>query len=249
MRRVNSPLPKEIRNHVGERLDYSLHPGASASSPLVVIGHGVTGNKDRPFLIALAEALSASGIAALRLSFAGNGDSEGRFEDCTISKEAAELRAVLDALPGFRIGYVGHSMGAAAGVLCASRDSRIRFLVSLAGMAHPAAFAEREFGGVTPGAGHMWEDPDCPLSQEFVRDMKQVGSLIGVAPDVRVPWLFVHGTADDVVPLQDSRDLFGVAGDPKKLVTIEGANHVFADPQTAEMTRTVLEWIRSQPDT
>ena len=56
-----------------------------------MIGHGVTGHKDRPFLIALAEGLAAAGLAALRLSFSGNAGSEGRFVDATITKEVPDV--------------------------------------------------------------------------------------------------------------------------------------------------------------
>ena len=37
-----------IANSSGERLDYSFHEGTAGSRDIVVIGHGVTGNKDRP---------------------------------------------------------------------------------------------------------------------------------------------------------------------------------------------------------
>ena len=90
----------DIANSEGERLDYSFHEGSAGSRDVVVIGHGVTGNKDRPFVIALAEGLAAAGINALRFSFAGNGDSGGRFVDATISKEVEDLGSVMDALAG-----------------------------------------------------------------------------------------------------------------------------------------------------
>src|SRR3954447_14441752 len=141
--------PDVIRNAAGERLDYTYHPGAEVEGPVVVIGHGVTGHKDRPFLVALAEGLAASGIAALRISFAGNAGSEGRFEDASISKEVEDLAAVLDALPGRAIAYAGHSMGGAVGVMTTRRDPRIRLLVSLAAIVHTRAFVERAFAGLT----------------------------------------------------------------------------------------------------
>ena len=47
----------EIRNSQGEKIDYTYHEGDADSKNIVVIGHGVTGNKDRPFVVALGEAL------------------------------------------------------------------------------------------------------------------------------------------------------------------------------------------------
>ena len=160
----------EIQNAAGEKLDYTFHQGNDNGKDIVVIGHGVTGNKDRPFVVALADGLAAAGINALRFSFAGNGESGGDFVDATISKEVEDLDAVLGALENWRVCFVGHSMGGAVGVLRTSRDKRIQSLVSLAGMVHTEEFATREFGEVTPDVGDMWEDEDCPLSQSYMDD-------------------------------------------------------------------------------
>ena len=47
----------EIMNHQGEKLDYTLHEAEKETNKLLVIGHGVTGNKDRPLIVALANAV------------------------------------------------------------------------------------------------------------------------------------------------------------------------------------------------
>jgi uncharacterized protein len=242
---MSRSIPDRFHNRHNERLDFSYHPGAADGSTLVVLGHGVTGNKDRPLLVELANTLARSGIHALRISFTGNGASEGRFEDCTISKEIDDLGAVLDALPGWHVGYAGHSMGAAVGVLRATRDRRIRFLVSLAGMAYTAAFVQREFGSVTPGAGCMWDQPEYPLSRWFVDDLMRVHHVLDAARRVHVPWLLVHGLADDVVPPQDSRDLCAVARDPCQLTELPGADHVFSGPHALTMALAVTDWIQT----
>lgn len=236
----------EIRNTRGERLDYSFHESGKASKNIVVLGHGVTGNKDRPFIVALAESLAAAGVPALRVSFSGNGDSDGKFTDSTISKEVDELGVVLDALNDYNVCFVGHSMGGAVGVLRTSKDPRIKLLVSLAGMVHTRAFAQTEFGEVTPDAGFMWDEPDCPLSQAYMDDLTQIDTVVDCASDITVPWLLVHGTDDDVVPIQDSYDIIDKANEPKQLIEIEGANHVFSDEFTPTMVEEVVNWTKAQ---
>lgn len=217
----------EISNRAGERLEYQFHPG-KRTGMLVVIGHGVTANMDRPHLVALAEGLSARGWPCLRFSFSGNGKSEGSFEKSCITKEVGDLQAVLGAVPDtVEVAYLGHSMGGAVGVLTAARDLRIRALVSLSGMTDTAGFVEREFGDITPGEGCMWEDADCPLSQAFVDDMRLIGSTLPAVEAVSQPWLLIHGTADDVVPIQDGRDAFEAAICQKEWLEIEGAEHSF----------------------
>ena len=42
-----------ITNSQGETLDYTFHDPGNQSRDILIIGHGVTGNKDRPFVVAL----------------------------------------------------------------------------------------------------------------------------------------------------------------------------------------------------
>jgi pimeloyl-ACP methyl ester carboxylesterase len=234
----------ELRNSHGERIDFTHHHGRQGAKEIVVIGHGVTGNKDRPFVVALAEGLAKAGIPAIRISFSGNGGSGGKFTECTVSKEVEDLGAVFDALKDRTICYIGHSMGGAVGVLRASKDARIEALVSLAGMVHTKAFAEREFAMVKPGEGFMWDDTNCPLSQKYLDDMAAIDSVVGNAPKIRVPWLLIHGTEDDVVPIEESREIFAKANQPKELIELKGANHVFAGEHTAPMVSHVVNWLK-----
>jgi len=235
-------VPDVIRNRAGERIDYSYHPGTVPAGPVVVIGHGVTGHKDRPILVALAEGLARAGIAALRISFSGNAGSEGRFADSNITKEVSDLGQVLDALSGRPIAYAGHSMGGAVGVLRASRDPRVRLLISLAAMVHTGAFAERTFGHLKPGEGLMLDKPGCVLSQSYLDDLRGIHSVLPQAMQIGVPWLFVHGDRDELVPVQDTYDAYAAARSPKDLVVLEGADHVFEPGLVSRMVETVTEW-------
>ncbi len=240
---MNTP----VHNAAGERLDLAFHPAVIPSQKhrVVLIGHGVTGNMERPWAVALADACADAGIDAIRFSFSGNGDSEGRFVDATITKEVADLGSILDAIPGHYtdVIYAGHSMGGAVGVLRASSDDRITHLISLAGMVHTKRFVEAEFGEVIPDDGVMWEKPECPLSSAFVSDLTTISSVLDRAPLIRVPWLLVHGTEDDVVPIAESREMFAAAREPKQLIEFPGADHVFSDAACLDMTRAVTGFL------
>jgi uncharacterized protein len=238
-------MREEIRNPAGERLAYSWTEGAEGLLDVVVIGHGCTSDRDRPWSIALAEALREVGIASLRLAFSGNGESEGRFEDSNVTKEVADLGAVLDALPDRRVSFAGHSMGGAVGVVRASADPRIKTLISLAAITHTRAFVERLFGHLRPGVDCMLGKSHCPLDQTFVDDLTALGSLTRHARTITVPWLLVHGTEDEIVPIQDSADMRSAADEANSptYVALAGVDHSFSGAGISSMTTIVVPWL------
>lgn len=237
-------MTPEIRNVHGERIDFTFTRGAAGCRRLVLVGHGVTSHKERPWLIALCQALRRAGIASLRFSFAGNGDSEGRFEDATISKEIADLGSVVDALSEWDLAYAGHSMGGAVGLLHTIRDARIRAFVSLAGIVHVRHFMQAHFGHLEPDKDVMLGKPHCPLTRKFLDDAMRYGSLLEAGKQVRVPWLIVHGTADEIVPLQDSLDMAAAAPGRVELVQLDGVDHRFTHHEE-DMTTAVVSWLRA----
>lgn len=179
-------------------------------------------------LIAIAESLSANGWPCLRLSFSGNGNSEGQFTDSNITKEITDLTAVIDQLGvGKKIIYIGHSMGGAVGTLTAARDDRINVLISLAGMVHTQAFVEREFGEVVPDQGDMWEDDNFPFSTSYADDLRHIDNTLDAVKELRLPWLLIHGLEDDVVPPSDSQELHARLRGPSRHVEIPAADHSF----------------------
>lgn len=246
-------MNQPIKNSLNETLDYTFAPGIEAEKKdgwIVVLGHGVTGNKDRPVIVDTADALNAVGFDTLRFSFAGNGESGGDFRDATISKEVGDLAAVIDAIADTypKIAYIGHSMGSPVGVIQAVKDGRVNALVSLAGMVDTKAFAETEFGDAIPDEDCMWEEEDCPLSFKFMHDLCQtIGNVAPLAEMVKVPWLLVHGTADDVVLPGDSETIKLIKGDAVSLLPVPEAGHSFdGATEKAELTQGVVEWLLAQ---
>jgi len=246
-------MNKIIQNACNETLDYSFASGTAAAKReewIVILGHGVTGNKDRPVIVDTASTLNAAGFDTLRFSFAGNGDSGGRFEEATITKEVGDLASVIDAISDLypKIAYIGHSMGGAVGVLLAAKDHRINALFSLAGMVDTKSFAETEFGEERPDEGCMWGEAACPLSSKFMNDLcRTIGSVEPSARAINIPWLLIHGTADDIVLPRDTERIQAIKGNAVDLMMIPEAGHSFDHPDhKAAMTQTVLKWLSGQ---
>ena len=131
----------------------------------------------------------------------------------------------------------------AVGVLAAVADDRIRYLISLAGMVNTKDFYDREFGDEKPDEGCMWEDPNCPISSIYKSDMYSIVSVASKAKEINIPWLLVHGDADDVVPIEDSREILNNANEHKQIVEIPNADHVFSDGGFEQMKEAVIDWV------
>ncbi len=92
----------------------------------------------------------------------------------------------------------------------------------------------------------MWDEPSCPLSQGYMDDLARINTLVDLAPQILVPWLLIHGAADDVVPIQDSYDIFAKANEPKQLIEIKDSNHVFGGEFTPVMVEKVRTWVQAR---
>ena len=238
---------ENLTSRNGHRLDHHLSSCGIEGAPMVLVGHGVTSHHDRHYFVELCEALAARGMDALRFSYAGNGSSGGRYEDATISNEVEDLRGVLDSLGPRKFAYVGHSMGGAVGVLAAVADERIRALVSLAGMVRVQEFMERTFGDLVPDRDLMLGREGCPLTSGFLEDASSIGDVLGAASEISVPWLLVHGSADELVPFHDSVEAAEANPRMTNLVELEGADHRFSE-RHPDLLEAVVPWLASQMD-
>ena len=106
---------------------------------------------------------------------------------------------------------------------------------------YPSLHGLRYNGCVLPDTANTFVDT---LSNAGY-DTAAIGTVVTRAPSIQVPWLLVHGTADDVIPLQDSLDILERANEPKQLVRIDGADHVFSE-HTQDMVKVVHKWVRGQ---
>lgn len=214
-----------------------------APKPTVLLLHGCPGLEQN---LDIAMALRDCGWNTLIFHYRGCWGSAGRYDLRTITRD---VRAAADHLQqaGYsgvdpdRLAVAGHSLGGWAAVLAAAADQRLRAVVAMAAPAE-LAFAsadseelDREFTrflAVTPA--------------ELRRQQVDVGGLhqpADVVPAISPrPLLVVHGSADEWIPAAASRLLYERAGQPRRHVEIQGANHAFAWHR-AELRGLVTGWL------
>ncbi len=116
----------------------------------------------------------------------------------------------------------GHSVGAGAAILAASRDHGIGAVVSMSAFAHPREMMTNQMKldrlpSQVSGA-MLW-----PIEQIIGHRFDEIAPINRIG-DVECPILIVHGDADRVIPVEDAFRLFENASDGQVLI-VPGGEH------------------------
>ena len=187
---------------------------AGEQAPALAIVHGWGGNAE--MMLPLARPLHAAGYALLFFDARSHGRSDGdtfaslpRFaEDLECAVNWLQQQSDVDAA---RVGVIGHSVGAGAALLLASRRCDLFAAVSLAAFSHPAAIMRRWL--------QLKRIPYWPLGAYILFYVQRV---IGyrfddIAPcntisRAHCPVMLAHGTEDEMVPVREVQDIYARRG-------------------------------------
>lgn len=231
---------------------YLTVPLASGPRPVVVMPHGGPVARDVYDFDLFAQSFAAQGWLVLQPNFRGSGGygqafaaaGHGRWGDRMQEDVEDAVAQVLAAGRGDlgRVAIWGASYGGYAALMGAVRRPELyRAAVSVAGVAdlpEMLAYEKREGG------------EDSPYYQLWVRrigdPVKDAGKLASFSPrrrarDIQAPVLLIHGTDDQVVPLEQSRMMASAlkgAGKSVELLTLRDTGHSNWEPK---VTRQVVE--------
>ena len=216
-------LPHEqiwLRSATGTRLHAWFIP-VDRPAPLVIVLHGWGGNAS--LMLPLAPHLHAAGFHSLFTDARNHGHSE-HASFSSMPRFAEDLEVAADwASEQDRVtstGVLGHSVGAGAAILSASRSDRYSAVVSVSSFAHPGEMMREQMDRI-PG-------PVLKVILEIVQH------TIGVRfetfapryrlPKVQAPVLLVHGDSDPVVPISDLHELSSIRPDAEVIVVPDGGH-------------------------
>jgi pimeloyl-ACP methyl ester carboxylesterase len=201
-------------------------PCGRAKTTLVIL-HGWGSNAE--LMLPVAAPLHRAGYHILLFDARGHGRSDGD-TFASLPRFAEDLGMAIEWLRHHRpehaerIGVIGHSVGAGAAILEASRNPAIATVVSIAAFAHPA--------GLTESSLRRFRLPRV-VTRLVIRYVEWVigHPFDSIAPlhtiaRVHCPVLLVHGRDDEVIPLTDAHRILAQAPPGRaRLVEIEGAGH------------------------
>ncbi|KAK9059601.1 hypothetical protein SSX86_020305 [Deinandra increscens subsp. villosa] len=253
-----------IKNNCGEKLVGLLHE--TGSKEIVIVCHGFQGTKEYSMMVELACALEKQGISAFRFDFSGNGESEGLFEFGNYRKEVDDLHAVVQHFAATNrdvSAIIGHSKGGNVVVLYASLHHDVPTVVNLSGRYKMDRGIEERLGKdylerakkdgfidiKSPTGEVAFRVTEESLMERLNTNMREAG--LKIDPDCRV--LTVHGSADEVIPVEDALEFAKIIPN-HELRIIEGANHCydnhrddfFAGSHRDKLVSIVLDFIKAK---
>lgn len=209
----------------------------NGKAPTLILTHGWGRSAEQ--MLSHAEYLHQAGFHLSLFDVRGHGDSDA-VEYVTMKEILEDLGAIIDytltrsEVDPNLLGLFGHSMGAAASILKASQDKRVKAVASSSGFA--------DFGDLTTQMLRWRKLPVLPfrfLIQKFWE--KRAGiSLSQVNPvaqigNISVPILLLHGDQDQVVTPDQLEKLFKNTNSAEKHI-VTGKNHsdLWDDPMYRE---------------
>jgi len=108
-----------------------LSPTFDTNKPIVVLCHGLLTSKNNSTNTNLKQILADKNIATFRFDFFGHGESDGKFEDVTISKAVDDIINAVIFLRNKsykKIGLFGSSFGGISSIVAASKLDELLFL-------------------------------------------------------------------------------------------------------------------------
>ncbi len=233
-----------FENSRGSRLCGILaNPTSNKDRPIMILCHGFSTSKDSYTYVRLEEILNGKGISTFRFDFFAHGESEGEFEDITISEAVDDILNAIRFLKesGYlKIGLVGSSFSGIASVIVASKTDDLFILalkspvsddlgklVAQESKQEIKTWKEKGFIYYTSSDGR-----GLKLNYSFFEDDEKVNGY-EAAKKIKIPTFIVHGDSDESVPIEQSKKIVGLI-ENSRLEIIEGADHRYSKPEDFE---------------
>jgi len=229
----------------GERLALDVTPPGDARRTSALYVHGLGSHRGGEKALFLERELVARGFGYARFDLRGHGDSDGRFEELTLSRQIEDLEAVLAHLgsgaagaPPRRVLLIGASLGALTVAwrgVTSPRRAGVPEVVGQVLVAPSFRIVERYLDALGESGRERWRRAGVHrfAGPWFEFDLRfDVVTDSGRYPHERLlrettlPTLILHGTGDPSAPLRLSEEFAaGCAGRRTRLVAIEGGDH------------------------
>lgn len=202
------------------------------SKKVVICVHGYTSNPRREFA-PFAPYLHEQGANLIMVSDRAHGDSDGKYCTFSILERHDVLAWINYAVELFgkdsKIFLYGISMGAATVCLVSSMDipKNVKGVVMDCGFASARRVLKYQIKKQTHLPGFLIDVANIFCKSVAKFDINELDPIDAIKKS-SVPFLFFHGSEDEMVPVEMAHELYDACPNEKELKIVEGAEHVGA---------------------
>ncbi|MFC0558255.1 alpha/beta hydrolase family protein [Halalkalibacter alkalisediminis] len=230
-------------NQLSAAIHYPIDQQQS-SFPTIIFVHGFVGSKvgDHRLFVKAANFFVQKGFICFRFDFRGCGESDGDYQEVTVTKQLEELRAAihyvstLNRVNPEQIILIGHSLGGAITALSASSFPSIQNIVLWSPVARPyldIRFITGDEAILTAEKKGTFDYKGFLLSHDFFRDLNNHDPLEAIT-SYEGSIFIIHGDQDQEVPKENVATYRKVINEKRNeqlidVSYISGADHTFTN--------------------
>jgi uncharacterized protein len=243
------------------------------AKPVIIFVHGFKGFKDWGHFNLLAEEAAQRGFVFIKFNFSHNGTTAANplefsdpeaFGKNNYIIELDDLKKIIDwtltngtlspEIDHNRVYLLGHSRGGAISVLKASEDKCVKKLVTWAAVSDLVNRNKKRTIETWQKDGVVYAHnartgQDLPMYIQFYDILmanKERLNVLKAARSLSIPFLIIHGTGDEAVPVNDAETLHRSAKHSRLLIIPEaghtfGARHPFEGKEFPAQARIVID--------
>lgn len=246
-----------IKNKQGLNLATVVEiPESKGKFPCVLLFHGFKGYKEQEMYTDLSTRLLKENIASLRFDASGFGESDGTLEkDYRFSNYVSDTESVYDWIKQQnkfdldKIGVCGQSMGGAQTILFTSRHLEIKVACAIS---PPDRIGTKDELG---RSAKLWKKHGffefvsskfgkITVHYAYLEDAQKY-NFVDLTKNIKCPLLIVLGKKYTTVLPEQTKSIYEVANEPRKLIEFEEMDHLYTrNPKVlGEVNEKVVEFL------
>ena len=225
-----------FKNSKGQKIVGVLYSPDKKDFPVTIYCHGYRYTKEACKAPMMADKLTKYGIGLFAFDFSGRGESDGNFEDTTITQYINDLNCCIDFISKYtdKIALIGESFGGFIVLLESIKNNKIRSVVLLSPISRFPHKNRDEYADISgwKKRGYSFTRSkrfgELKINYSFYEDgLKYQNQDF---KNIKISTLIFHGDKDESVDFNDSIKLSKYIKN-SKLIILEGADHNYTNPK------------------
>lgn len=228
-------------------------------SPAILMVHGMLSWTDKHEFgefVEISKRLQEAGYSTLRFDFSGHGESDGDHVDVSVENYKDDMKCALDFLfeqniDKDNVGVLANSFGGVVTIML--NDERVKVMM----LNSPPVISKDKIEPVFSDANPNWEEEvnekgyfiykkyDCPENRKKVGmgiyNFSKKTNLLKEIKKVKKPIYFFCAELDGYLSVENGKELFESANEPKKFILMKGAEHCSSN-KVEELTKLIIEF-------